>query len=110
MRKILQDLDLDWFRSYLTGQKQATVVEGSTSQEADVVSGVPQGSILGPLLFLLYINDMASATDERTKLALYADDAKLYCQIHTLDDCINLQFQLDQLHLWSQRWLLNFNI
>ena len=69
------DLTVQWFRSYLTGRTQITDIGGTMSEPKGVTCGVPQGSILGPLLFLLYVNDMAYAV--RCKLLLYADDSAL---------------------------------
>ena len=69
------DFTVQWFRSYLTGRTQVTDIVGTMSEPKGVTCGVPQGSILGPLLFLLYVNDMASAV--RCKLLLYADDSAL---------------------------------
>ena len=69
------DLTVQWFRSYLTGRTQVTDIGGTMSEPKCVTCGVPQGSILGPLVFLLYVNDMASAV--RCKLLLYADDSAL---------------------------------
>ena len=69
------DLTVHWFRSYLTGRTQVTGIGGTISEPKGVTCGVPQCSILGPLLFLLYVNDMASAV--RCKLLLYADDSAL---------------------------------
>ena len=69
------DLTVRWFRSYLTGRTQVTDIGGTMSEPKGVTCGVPQGSIRGPLLFLLYVNDMASAV--RCKLLLYADDSAL---------------------------------
>ena len=65
----------DWFRSYLTGRRQCVSVNGTDSSFLDVTCGVPQGSILGPILFLCYINDMSASL--RCKLSLYADDSAL---------------------------------
>ena len=69
------DLTVQWFSSYLTGRTQVTDIGGTLSEPTGVTCGVPQGSIIGPLLFLLYVNDMASAV--RCKLLLYADDSAL---------------------------------
>jgi hypothetical protein len=67
----------DWFKSYLSNRQQYTVVEGSVSSLAKITCGVPQGSVLGPLLFLLYINDIANAVPE-LKVKLFADDTNLF--------------------------------
>ena len=66
---------LDWFRSYMTNREQCTQVEGINSSFLDVTCGVPQGSILGPTLFLCYINDMSESL--KCRLSLYADDSAL---------------------------------
>ena len=65
----------DWFQSYLTGRQQTVDVNGQRSDFLNISCGVPQGSILGPLLFLLYVNDMHISVS--CKLALYADDSAL---------------------------------
>ena len=98
-----------WFRAYLTGRRQRVVVDGTYSDWLPVVSGVPQGSILGPRLFVLYINDLASVA-KNTKVALFADDAKCYLNIDSLDDCQLLQNDLSALVDWSSTWELNFHL
>ena len=70
-------------------------------------SGVPQGSILGPLLFLLFINDLPISMDSSIKL--FADDTKLYRKIESLEDCESLQRNLNRLGAWSKQWSLRFN-
>jgi len=100
---------LQWFSNYLRKRTQSTVIEGVISAPTAVLSGVPQGSILGPVLFLLFINDMPSGIDNKCRLALYADDAKLYMQIKDINDCITLQHQLQHLEAWSIIWKLRFN-
>ena len=69
---------------------------------------MPQGSILGPLRFLLYINDICEVCS--SSISLYADDAKLYRRITTINDALILQNDLDALFAWSQLWKLNLNI
>ena len=73
----VQDFELKWFQSYLTKQSQVCVVEGHTSLAKDIVCGVPQGSILGPLMFLLYINDLPECLKNTTP-GMYADDTQIY--------------------------------
>ena len=65
---------LEWFKSYLKGRNQYTVVNGTDSDQQDIKYGVPQGSVLGPLLFLIYTNDIAGCTTESNKTRLFADD------------------------------------
>jgi hypothetical protein len=100
---------LEWFRSYLSNRMQYTVVNDATSTEIPVLSGVPQGSILGPLLFIIYINDMPSNVDVRCPIQLYADDSKISSTIDSYHDCYRLQEQLERLVRWSREWRLNFN-
>ena len=100
---------LEWFNSYLRNRQQRVVVEGSSSEWRPVVSGVPQGSVLGPLLFLLYINDMPSSVQHST-VALFADDSKCFKSIKNTSDCRLLQNDLDSLYSWSVEWDLSFNI
>ena len=64
-----------WIEAFLSGRTMQVVVDGETSKAAPVISGVPQGTVLGPLLFLLYINDMPDVISEDTKLRLFADDS-----------------------------------
>ena len=84
---------IDWFRSYLTGRRQCTVVGGTKSDFLGVTCGVPQGSILGPTLFLCYINDMAASL--RCKVSLYEDDSTLIASGDTPDQLA--QFLSDEL-------------
>ena len=71
-------LSVDWFRSYLTGRKQYVHINSISSDPGLVTCGVPQGSILGPLLFLIYVNDMETSIDSDCKLILYADDSAIF--------------------------------
>ena len=86
-----------WFKEYLCCRHQCVSVNGSLSDTLDVTSGVPQGSILGPLLFLVFINDLPSCV-KSSKVLLFADDAKCY---QLSKDYLNLQADLDSLYLWS---------
>ena len=94
-------LMLKLIRSYLQGRQQQVVVGGFTSSSLPVKSGVPQGSILGPLLFILFINDMFSCISEGTNIALYADDTKIWREISVSDDNYILQNDIDRLFAWS---------
>ena len=97
----------NWIRSFLEGRTQRVVVDGETSDAAAVKSGVPQGSVLGPLLFLIYINELAEHT--LSTVRLFADDCVMYRQIANVRDCRVLQEDLNQLHEWEERWQLKFN-
>jgi hypothetical protein len=100
---------LAWFNSYLTNRKQKVTVEGEESEICDVLSGVPQGSILGPLLFLMYINDLPDVVNKTCKVALFADDAKVFREIKNINDAQDLQLQLDNIIRWSVKWGMKFN-
>ena len=99
---------LNWLNNYLHNRSQSVIIEGNVSPPLPVKSGVPQGSILGPLLFLLYINDSFEACSY--SISLYADGAKLYRRITTINDALILQSDLNALFAWSQLWKLNFKI
>ena len=100
---------LRWFSSYVTNRKQRVVVEGAFSDWLPVTSGVPQGSLLGPILFLLYTNDIVDCLTPGTSIALYADDTKICRTINSPHDCLILQSDLASLQDWSHTWKLNFN-
>ena len=97
-----------WFREYLSNRYQHVCINNSKSPTLSVVSGVPQGSLLGPLLFLVYINDLSSSLNH-TSSFLFADDTKCLRPIRSPHDCILLQSDLDALSSWSTKWKLNFN-
>ena len=93
---------LNWICSFLTDRKQVVVVNGSKSAEEDVTSGIPQGSVLGPLLFLIYINDLPEEVSTNAKL--FADDSKLSNNIASQNDAAELQEDLTSLSHWSSKW------
>ena len=99
---------LQWFRNFLTGRMQRVVICGTYSSWSPVLSGVPQGTILGPVLFILYVNDISPGILSTVKL--YADDTKVYREISdTARDTVILQSDLFHLKSWSEAWQLNFN-
>ena len=99
---------LRWVESFLSDRTQQVVLEGQTSQEIKVTSGVPQGSALGPLLFLIYINDLPDSVEHSTT-RLFADDCLLYRHIRSDQDCTNLQEDLDRLQEWESKWKMEFH-
>ena len=99
---------LSWISSFLTDRRQRVVLRNGVSTWQQVTSGVPQGTILGPILFLLYINDISENVSSHTKM--FADDTKLYNTIHSIADCEILQADLDKLSNWAKKWLLKFNV
>ncbi|KAI8516632.1 hypothetical protein Bbelb_052130 [Branchiostoma belcheri] len=99
---------LAWFTSYLTDRRQRVVVEGCQSKWLPVTSGVPQGSILGPFLFLLFINDLPCAATQST-VALFADDSKCFREVSKLNDCVKLQNDITAMYNWSLTWKMSFH-
>ena len=98
-----------WIESFLTGRTMQVVVDGHTSSTAPVTSGVPQGTVLGPLLFLIHINDMPNVLTEGTKLRLFADDSLVYREIRSIHDQVILQKDLNSLQQWAEKWGMRFN-
>jgi len=101
---------LNGFRIFLKSRKFRVRVNSSFSLWDAVTSGIPQGSVLGPLLFLIYINDLVECCDPYCEIYLFADDAKLFRHIVNPDDNCSLQKGIDALQCWSQQWLLKLNI
>ena len=90
---------LSWIGAFLYNRTQTTVVNGVHSSYVEVISGVPQGSVLGPMLFLLYINDINNAMTSQNKL--FADDSVLYRNIQNKNDQVILQNDLDTISSWA---------
>jgi hypothetical protein len=86
---------IGWIESFLFSRTQRVVVDGHTSKQAPVLSGVPQGTVLGPLLFLIFINDLAKETS--SSLRLFADDCLVYREVRSQTDCTALQLDLNSL-------------
>ena len=86
---------IHWIRAFLVGRTQAVVLEGESSSEVSVTSGMPQGSVLGPLLFLLYINDLPQ--NIQAQVRLFAADTAVYLTVGSSDDRDALQADLNTL-------------
>ena len=97
-----------WFKSYLCNRRQCVSVNGCLSSFLPVLSGVPQGSVVGPLLFLIYINDLPDAISYAHPF-MFADDTKCLNSIYKATDCDQLQADLDALSDWCARNSLSFN-
>ena len=98
-----------WIESWLCHRQQRVVLYGTASTDSQVLSGVPQGTVLGPLVFLLYVNDIGDKISPQTTIKLFADDALLYRSINNPSDQIQLQQDLDTMIEWSKTWLMRFN-
>ena len=96
-----------WIENFLSDRKQRVSIDGQFSDWADVSSGIPQGSVLGPTLFLIFINDLPDKV--RNLVKIFADDTKIYSTINNNEDIDSLQQDLDNLSEWSNTWKLGFN-
>ena len=98
---------INWIEQWLTDRRQRVVVDGEVSNWKPVLSGVPQGSVLGPILFLIYINDLEEGVT--SKILKFADDTKLFRKIKGNGDKQQLQDDIDKLIKWSEKWQMLFN-
>jgi hypothetical protein len=96
-----------WIEAWLTDRKQQVVLKGKKSSWEDVLSGVPQGSILGPVLFIIYINDID--TGIISTLSKFADDCKLTRKVSCEEDQEEMQADLNTLEMWSDKWQMAFH-
>lgn len=101
---------VEWITSFLSNRKQRIRLNNSFSDWKQVISGIPQGSILGPLLFIIYVNDIQETCILGSELYLYADDSKLFRYISGENDSLVLQSDLNSLSDWFEKWLLKLNI
>ena len=95
-----------WINSWLSGRTQQVGLDGQASDPVPVLSGVPQEWVLGLVLFLIFINDQPV----RSSVHLFADNCVLYRNIHSLQDCLTLQEDLNSLGQWEADWQMKFNI
>ena len=100
---------LSWIKEFLIGRKQKVIVNGQESDWSEVKSRVPQGSVLGPLLFVIFINDLPECAETGSSLYLFADDNKLYHKIQSDQDCHDLQNDLARTKEWTDKWLLTLH-
>lgn len=100
---------LEWIESYLTGRTAQIKVKNYKSEPFEIVSGVPQGSHLGPLLFILFIDDIKNVI-KHSQILLFADDAKIYKEIKSIDDSIALQRDIIAMAVWCARNALDLNL
>ena len=98
---------LRWITAFLLNRKQLVKVNGFKSKIDDVISGIPQGSVLGPLLFVIYINDLPDHVI--SDILLFADDTKIFKEVDSIADSILIQKDINTLEKWSRDWLLKFH-
>lgn len=99
---------LNWFTDYLSNRKQRVVLPRAASDWTQIHAGVPQGSVLGPLLFLIYINDIVENIN--ACIRLFADDTSLYLIVENpIETAEKLNSDLATVHAWASRWLVTFN-
>ena len=101
---------LSWIRTWLTSRKQRLVVDVDKSEETSVTSGVPQGTVLGPLMFLLHINHIGDDVSEGTYIKLFADDCLLHRKIDSLSDAEKLENDLQSIVKKPKTWQMAFNV
>ena len=99
---------LKWIENFLTHRSQYVKIGNCLSEEQRVVSGVPQGTVLGPLLFLCFSSDINNIVNH-THLSMYADDTKIFRKNMNLHDCTLLQSDLDKIFTWATLWQLRLN-
>ena len=94
---------------FLKQRTQRVLVEGVASDPVTMDSGVPQGTVLGPQMFLIFINDLPSDVSADSRVRLFADDCLLYWTVWCQNDQVQLQKDLTALFNWSKRWGMRFN-
>jgi hypothetical protein len=99
---------LNWIKAFLSNRKQRVCLGSSSSGWIPVTSSVPQGSVLGPTLFIIYINDLVDVISNRA--ILYADDTKILSPINGNDDAAALQLDINSIISWTNKWLMKLNI
>ena len=99
---------LSWIDSFLSDRRQLVLLEGIESEIGDVISGVPQGSVLGPLLFLIHIHDIDSELEFSTASS-FADDTRIIRKINSMENCRELQLDLQKIYNWAEQNNMSFN-
>ena len=98
---------MSWITWFLNNRKQTVCVNGTVSKWTKVMSGVPQGSVLGTVIFIIYINPLPDSVTNH--IQFFSDDSKPWAPVKTIEDCETLQNDIIQLHEWADTCQLNFN-
>ena len=104
----LRSAEICWIKNWLTNRKQRVHINGKYSDWADVESGVPQGSVLGPILFIMFIDDIS--WEIKSKVSIFADDLKVMGTVNSSEEIEQLQRDLDRITEWATRWGMSFSI
>ena len=99
---------LSWIESFITNRKQRVNVNGVYSEWKDVLSGVPQGSVLGPVLFIIFVNDLPDILNT-CSCSIFADDTKIQAKVNSSDEADKIQEDLNELSKWCKEWKMVFN-
>ena len=103
----IDDITLQWLKSFLEKRRQSVVLVGEHSYSVLVTSGVPQGSVLGPLMFLVFINDFPCYV--KSRVLFFGDETVIYLTVKSESDCQQLQDDLRSLEKWESNWCMEFN-
>jgi len=98
---------VDWICHFLAYRKQRVKIRGSCSEWINTTSGIPQGIVLGPILFIIFVNDLPDVVS--STLSVFADDTKLYQHIASFNNHLILQKDIDNLLTWNRGWQFFFN-
>ena len=99
-----------WIEAFLCHRMQMVRINSALSDSKSVLSGIPQGTVLGLLLFIIYINDLPEVCSNLSKIFLFADDAKIYKCISDISDSEKLNDSGQQVFDWSEKWCMKLNV
>ena len=101
---------LEWMIDFLQDRQMSTVIRGTASECREVTGGVPQGTVLAPIMFLIYINDLGEDVSNSSYMNMFADDAKIQRRIINENSCKELQEDINKIKAWCEKWKMEFNV